>query len=495
VRHNVSPGARTVALPRSARVAPEDRRSLTGRPATGREYQYNRLMTVEIRHTFYNAPGQAASDPSGVCPDFDIMPTAATNAMMRSLGLMFREEIGGFSVAWDDLQTEQLASFVRRQVWPVGCPAGGGRCPARCCKDGNCLEASRCREPSKSRRSSKCDASGLWTRLSFMLVVRNPEFFNFTRAVELSEPDLTAWYYTNCSVTPSKNSGAPRNDSNDPRDGSGDPQVKVVPLEMNAVARYDLTRAQYQMHRVGEATAAYVKDLACDVVQCVPIGGADTIYLDFGGLPGGLYQTEQCDGDETVEASSWMINAETSPSPFALIDLLFTAPCPARGLSSPGDFPISNLCPSGPSETPVVQCKSYSIRFEARKTTWNYFVVQRGRDRFDRLWINNNSTCEPASGVSFDDNGTVPLPNGAMARRFTSDVPIAFQAHSDCSFELIGRPLESQRKDRVTIVDRLPVAAPDQLSFEPPQWCEMSEQHELPERGDGPSISEMYVYI
>jgi hypothetical protein len=103
-------------------------------PPDGRRSVYTRLARVAVRHTYYNASG-------GRCGDFAVRPTHSTAALMRSLGLLFKPEADGFSVLYDTVGEQALLSYLRRQANEDG---------------------------------------GVWTRLTFLLSLKNAYFVNFT---------------------------------------------------------------------------------------------------------------------------------------------------------------------------------------------------------------------------------------------------------------------------------------------------------------------------
>src|SRR5882762_840729 len=119
----------------------------------GRQFYYLRLMQVVIRHTYYNRSNEA-------CPDFKIFPTRYSQDLMKSLGLIFKDEGTGFSIFFDVRRTDILIAYLKRQEWPP--------------------------------HSNHC-----WTRLSFVLSIKNPHFLNFTDVPIRMNPVNQNFYFTN----------------------------------------------------------------------------------------------------------------------------------------------------------------------------------------------------------------------------------------------------------------------------------------------------------
>src|SRR5436305_15288484 len=71
-------------------------------PELPKQFRYERLMSLSVRHDFYGR--------SGLCRDFVIAPTAATQTLLRNLGLIARPRPGGFDVFY---HSSRAAAIVR----------------------------------------------------------------------------------------------------------------------------------------------------------------------------------------------------------------------------------------------------------------------------------------------------------------------------------------------------------------------------------------------
>src|SRR5881394_3188957 len=116
------------------------------RPSEGQSF-YDRLMSLRLRHEFYG---------DELCPDFEIVPTAPTQAMMSLFGLIARPRRGGIDIIY---QTDRFDGLVRYLH-----------------------EDRRRRREAAAKSSADMDTSyrGSWSRLTFTLTLKNELFANFT---------------------------------------------------------------------------------------------------------------------------------------------------------------------------------------------------------------------------------------------------------------------------------------------------------------------------
>lgn len=132
--------------------------AVSDRQAVGSGSQYIRLMQVSIRHTFYNASGD-------LCSDFRIVPTAASRTLMASLGLLWQNDVSGFSILLD---THKQANFL------------------------NYLQMQAARAFSEE--------VSLWPHLACTLASQNPYFVNFTDMPIDSCPAVATYYLSNTTA-------------------------------------------------------------------------------------------------------------------------------------------------------------------------------------------------------------------------------------------------------------------------------------------------------
>jgi hypothetical protein len=367
-----------------------------------RRLYYERLARVSIRHAYYNAS-------AGSCPDFDIIPTPTSAALMGDLGLLFRYEKTGFSVLYDVSRTDVLLDYLARQ----------------------------------GRETRQC-----WTRLSFTLRLNNPYFINFTDVPINVNPSAQNFYFTNREAR---------------ADGG-----RVVLNAGSGVAGGELLKvapSQVELRVEDDVTEVLVTDLSGEEVirqpGCAPVsppaGGrragdapeSCVVFLDFSGLPEDKYFIDIVGGQ--TESKFPVLYTVPSPAPLCFIDLFFTDPDGSVG----GVYPVGDLYSPNRKVVPV----SYELGFGARATTWNYFVVpQPQAEPFEELRIETVS--EPA--VRFAGPCRVLLPNGADAYRFSSAEALPLQQQSNYRFRLLGR--RGLMINEGVLVETMPVASSRQVT-------------------------------
>ncbi|MCB1037421.1 MAG: hypothetical protein KDD47_26560 [Acidobacteria bacterium] len=253
-------------------------------PERPRRREYQRLMTVAIRHGFYNASGDA-------CPDFRILPTWATERLMRSLGLLLRSESSGFSVLFDRLKQEDLLSFLRRRA----------------------------------------EEEGAWTRLSFVLIADNPFFVNFSEIPVVTNPGVVNFYFSNRQAH--EEGGV----------------LQLTPGEkVTAGELLPLVSTQTQVPVPEGTETVEVRGLSGEVVISQQVLGRRRVFLDFSALPEGRYEILWL-GAEVMDALP-VLYTTFAPAPLAFTDLLFSEPVaggegvyPVRGLSGDSPEVVSTL--------------------------------------------------------------------------------------------------------------------------------------------------------
>ncbi|WP_299683501.1 hypothetical protein [uncultured Dokdonia sp.] len=116
---------------------------------------------------------------------------------------------------------------------------------------------------------------------------------------------------------------------------------------------------------------------------------------------------------------------------------------------------------------------NYNIKLEARKTKWNYYIINKSNKTFERLEIKGDSE------ISFGHPTEVTLQNGETAYKFSSgSILLSLKERSEYSFDLIN----VNNGINETIVRGLPMANPT-----------ISETYE---EGDTiQAVSSIYIYI
>lgn len=433
-----------------------------------RRYFYRRLMHVAIRNNYYNASGH-------LCPDFNIYPTAASAALMKSLGLMFQTDGSGFSVLLDRFQEEAFLDYLRSQAIPPASPPDGS-------------------------------LPGVWSRLSFALIVKNPNFFNFTDISSHITTSIRTFFLSNTAAVKTK---------------SG--RVLLALPNLKGTESVPVTGSQYRVDLppagVNTAQRVIVRGLSGAIALCQPVywprnsplapycaeseAEMDTtdsppsgmiyrnpIYLDFSTLPEDKYQVELCanvagDCQPMAHGTEEVVFSASAGTPLCFIDLLFANP----GLDT-GVYPVKDLYGAAGGEIVPTE---YFLDFERRSTTWNYYVVSTGAALRDlRIETLAPHTTPP---ITFTGPAAVELPYKQLAALFVSDSAIPLEEQSSYNFQLLGRAGGVQRKNGV-LMNRLPVASAQQVI--PGDSDFATRNPESPAGSDpqpGTNFSDIYVYV
>lgn len=411
-----------------------------------RQFYYERLMQVLIRHSFYNASRDE-------CADFDITPTPTTATLMYDLGLIFRYERTGFSVLYDETRTDILFNYLARQEEPLAS------------------------SPSKG---------GCWARLSFVLALNNPYFVNFTDVPIDVHPPNQNFYFTNQKAHEGKGGGIILT-----------PKERVDEDDLLPVVSTQL--ALQLPHNVKKVLVLDISgDIVIDKDVCSqaspPERHADEetpciVYLDFSLLPEDKYTIEMIETDATeggarADAAGDLKSLEVlytaaAPVPLCFIDLLFTNPTG----SEPGIYPVRQF-----SSPPLVVPVQYELRFETRSTFWNYYVVPQPRmEAFDELRIESVSSSPP---IEFAGPCCVTLTNGARAYLFSSNERLSLRQQSEYHFRLLGR--RGLMTQEGILIERLPVPSIRQvLPFDTAVACKRLRQSLCPDAGAGERCREL----
>lgn len=405
------------------------------RGAEDRVAYYETLMQVSFRHPYYNRSDDA-------CPDLAVRPTAATQQLMSSLGLLFRDDGTSFSVLYNRTRSDALVSWLQRQ----------GR------------------------------SEQFWSRLSFVLSSRSSYFINVTAVPIDLDPLRQNFYLTNQAA-------------------HDDPEIGIL-LNPGRIVDADLlvptTGSQYQARVSSEVRGIAVRAISGEVVlcepRCIPEDQSaplaqclawladlpamkpdrcrDTIYLNFGTLPEDKYTIDYISNSGDVTRTDIRLYTADSTAPLGLIDMLFSEPSPGAG----GIYPVSDLT----GDDVTISGIDYVVNFDARSTFWRYYVVPPGADAaYDDLAI---ECLAPDPALGFAGPFPVIIANGAPAFLFVSEQPLLLQQQSIYRFRLKGRR-RHRRLDGDTLVERLPVAAAQQVL------------PEIDEAGATRNYSDIYVYV
>jgi len=424
----------------------------SGPTGQDRVYRFERLMTVSIRHSFYNASDE-------LCPDFRIQPTAASADLMESLGLLFRDEGSGFSVMLDKRRQPGFLAYLRNQP------------------------------PSSSQ-------GGVWNRLSFALAVRNPVFVNITDMPIGTACGGGAFYISNMTARQTRRG-----------------TIRLNPGTLKPEAQIPVTGSQYRwVVKDPMARSVVIRDISGAIVACEPVywpresreqpqcpgpdpatAGVerrDVVFLNFSAVPEDKYQVEECGpagatGDSLASAD--IIYTFSGPPPLFFIDLLFTNP----GIST-GVYPVENL---DDEQQTTVTPTQYQMEFRHRSTVWNYYVVTTGAP-LSHLQIESVAQRTGRPPVTFSGPTRVLLPDSKRADLFVSDTAIPLQEQSASNFQLLGRAGGLELRNGV-LMNRLPVASSQQVIPHNSDYATGKQDEDGETAADSPKhdFSDIYVYV
>ena len=399
--------------------------------------RYGILAQVSIRNTYYN-------NSEGRCPDFRVYPTAATRLLMATLGLLLKDEGIGFSVLYDMNRAENLFNFLRHQA---------------------------------ERGFQVPEVTGVWTRLSFALSLRNPYFINFTAIPVDTEPTKLNFYFSNQEAHVGPGGEVILNQG---KWVVADERLPVIPtqyqvlvsdrvmaVQVNAISGVEvITEPRCSSHVHSFENNFDKADIG---VSSPPLFCSEIVYLNFSLLPEDKYTIEKIGYDgKPVEEPRPVLYTAPYPTPLCFIDLLFTDPliepgAPPSPSRAEGIYPVRDLWGINPSVVPV----DYHLDFRRRRTIWNYYIApQPGSEKLVDLRIvdvTRRDQLDPLSGkITFNGPCCVRLANGSTAYRFISKEKIPLEEQSQLRFQLRGRrkglaPTES------VLIDRLPVASSQQV--------------------------------
>lgn len=351
------------------------------------------LFRVQFRHSYYNA----ADDQ---CPDFRVEPTPACARLMASLGIIFRDQGVGFSVAIPRARVGALARFIA---------------------------------------SSFCDTPqghGCWARLSFLLICTNPGFIGLTDLPLDTCPTRENLYASNVQA----------------HEQGGSLVLSDGP-ELGAEALHPVTGPSLLLPAGGHGLIT-VCDLSGTVVRVVASTAASPTLVSLVDLPQGLL-TISCDPASAYLGPASVLYVPKRPITFGLMDLVLSQP--TADIGTPAAFPVAwtptdvGASPAMPGTVDLV------LSFGSRKTFWRYYVVSADRQRplDDDLVIRGD-------GLVFKSSPVV-LANGDPARCFEAvpSQPLPLLQRSPFRFTLSGHRQRGDGSRSAINVDRLPAAPAD----------------------------------
>ncbi|NTX49735.1 hypothetical protein [Myxococcus sp. CA039A] len=419
-------------LPRLARALATNA-SLDDYDVPPRRYTFERLLSVDLRHTYFNRS-------EGRCPALVCRPTAATAATLRDLGLLFRDEGTAFSVLYDFNRRAQLLKAMERR-----------------------------------------EKAGQWTWLSFVLIPDTPFFVNFTDLPSDFQPASDNLYFSNRQA---HFAGQPPEPTDQELHCTA---TRTLPILLNpgeqvtAASRQRVAQVQMQVPLLPETAEIVLLDISGEEVLCKPCSipvtlllgkqapsaiscqqvrvargpgipeqrVGDFAYLDLAALPEGLYTVRQLDLDGGILIESKVLYTQAYPTPLAFLDLVLAKPNP----DDTGLYPLCDLH-LGAEQTRVVPLRA-ELRFERRKTRWCYFVVPPQGVRYDALRLLDVGSSQP---VTFSGPVPVQVPGAGVTYRFIADQDLPLQEVPDYVFELQGT--REQGLFESTLMSNVPVASP-----------------------------------
>lgn len=395
------------------------------------------LFDVSIRHGYYNADDNGTVAP---CGDFDIVPTPSCVETMQSFRMVFKNQGTGWTVYILDSMRPDLARYVADNaiVGPEG--------------------------------------PEYWSRLTFLLVPRNPLFVGITELPIATSPLKQNFYLSNRTAhTTDAGTVLCEGEAVDAatlRSITGQEFTVTIPLDAQFIVRDIAGQAVVTV----SAKEPQPPDSSNAVIAVKD--GKKTILIDLGSNPYGFYTLECTDAPGHPIATSGfpeqVIYVPTRPQPLGLVDLLFTAPTS----DSAGVYPLprpDEANPDGANPDEAAPVAAYLLPFQARETYWYYYVVsQRPLSWLTDLRID-------ADGVGFTrDPAPVRLPTGDLAIRFRSDEALRLRRYPPQRFRLSGRRKGAGTASNPIEVYPLP-AAPAQ-----PVW---------PDETPDTCMSQIYVYV
>jgi hypothetical protein len=432
-------------------------------PELPKQFRYERLMSLSVRHDFYGR--------SGLCPDFVITPSAATQILLRNLGLVAKPRPSGFDVFYHG---SRAAALVRHL----------------------------CNRRDDHQRPGPLDLprmqSSSWSRLTLTFALDNELFTNFTEMPFAMRPGRDCLYLSN-------------------RDASaGDGTVRLTVRWNDAIATQQATfSSAYQHLRTPpNAQHAVFYDASGRAILCaekpatthsdkpdvpakptprqeqaakpsqhpptLPSIGmmpGSNLHLDMTRQPAGCYSYAITTDEPGAKpgAEKAFLYTGTDHVPLLMVDLFFDGPENSSG-SDPFPVKLPKTFPENAVMRNYIRPRHYEIHFEARKTIWTYYVVlPAGSTASNSLSIEATSKDAPTFG-----RPTRTTLAGRPASIFTARSARKLQSRSDVALRLRGAGANGSGSARI-LLDRLPLPSAETI-IPPP-------------KPDKPAASEVFVYL
>jgi hypothetical protein len=271
--------------------------------------RYTRLFSVTVTHNYY-------TQQKGLCRDFKAVATPATAGLMASLGLLLKDEGAGFSLFYTPDSLDKICAYLRREAQA----SDGG--------------------------------SGFWSRLTFLMELRNPEFVGITALPIETKSSKVNLYGCNSQA----------------HDDDETVLLSQGPY-MGGESLYPVAASDLTLKLPRRASAIYVTDISgATVVPApggpdVPIfgapGAARSATVDLSGLPYDLYTIVVIDrAGRRIGAPLYPLTVLYVPpgDSMALLDILLTRPEPDMD----GVYPITPLFGGAPPKPK--QCGNIAYR-------------------------------------------------------------------------------------------------------------------------------------
>jgi hypothetical protein len=388
---------------------------------------HEQLFEVALEHDYHENLGDAR------CFDFDVYPNVRTQQLMRSLGLLFRNDGSSFSVIYDTSRLEDLAHFLANNRTPKS--------------------ATHPFEP--------------WTYLSFFLVARNPRLTTVTD-IDLSLSPLDWNFYFNnedFAVLPTPSGRAP--------------SVYKTPLPLRP-ARFCVDIPEGGMAVIRNEPGVTAQKI--DTAERPQTSLGPPYYFDLSQNFEGFYTLDVMNAEERAlhlegkraPKLDPFIYTLAEPAPLCFFHVLLCRPHPTMK----GHYPVA-FGPSG--EGPRVSTIRYLVRFAPRRTRWVYRVVPR-TDLSMTYSIEATSAPSGERLPTFEALAPETEPNGARCLPFASHEDLPLLRRSPYRLRLLGQKKGGSPR---VLVDPLPVASAHQVLRRFPEGDEASTTY----------ASHIYVHI
>jgi hypothetical protein len=421
------------------------------------EASYERLMSLMLRHEFYGG------EP---CPDFAIAPTGPTQALMSTLGLIARPRRGGIDIIY---HTSRCAGIVRYLH-----------------------EERKLRQDAQATHAGDRDTSykGSWSRLTFTLSLKNDLFANFT-AIPLPMPHMMrpgeyALYLSNRYVKQpdaKKPAGQPMQ-----LNSVWEEHWRYLPPVIFSPEHLHIATPPDAIEFILYSTSGRAL-LRADPHYLPPLGNKSSeiparahlspgldMHVSMANETPGLFshqikvKNHVMAGRRTTEF--FYSGKHTAPMLFA--DLFLADPeVENRQAGVSGSYPIKlpeqlpNNITSAAADAEAqrrITPLDYEFCFEARKTTWIYYIVlPSGGAAVKDLEI----VADPKDALEFHGPEKVKLPTGAWAHRFVARKAMPLQHRSGVSLRLRSGGLPGNGSSRI-LLERLPTPSAERITAWPP---------------------------